>query len=227
MKKEKKIAWVSQYDHIKETLEKMQQEEKFREIEKDNFMDSFSPLMELTTGPSMIPVQHPNAEFMEQEVWWAHTNFALQPNHIQAIYRVEGVSAVEKINKYTFKIGIGQLFEFKDVRQAIQSILCDSKSTDTILSFETNDSIYELPDELQNKVDRIKKKLSQKYKYWAIFVFPNGKIEVAIDNSLSEKFMNKLTMFDITLYYVGGSIFSSSDCQYEQENGASSNTQMA
>lgn len=100
------------------------------------------------------------------KLWMAHTNFNLGKKAIKTIVNVPGVEVLYVMTRYRFVIGVGELFDFRQVRIDITKKLCGS-------SFLIN-SIEDL--ETRNKVKNIKENIEKNEK-WAIYVFPNGSIE--------------------------------------------------
>lgn len=100
---------------IKMSNEEADQEENF-DIEDDNqengviisIPESLSSEIQLTTN---------------FDCWVGHTNFNITEQLKEKINRIEGVEVLKIYSRYRFFIGVGKMFEFKDVRKDIESQL--------------------------------------------------------------------------------------------------------
>lgn len=103
---------------IKMSNEEADQEENF-DIEDDNqengviisIPESLSSEIQLTTN---------------FDCWVGHTNFNITEQLKEKINRIEGVEVLKIYSRYRFFIGVGKMFEFKDVRKDIESQLTGS-----------------------------------------------------------------------------------------------------
>ncbi len=57
------------------------------------------------------------------DCWMAHTNFDLTSSIKDILNEVEGIEILKICSRYRFFIGIGQMFDFKEVRQNIENAL--------------------------------------------------------------------------------------------------------
>lgn len=57
------------------------------------------------------------------DCWMAHTNFNLTPTIREILNTVDGIEVLKICSRYRFFIGIGQMFDFKDVRRQIEDEL--------------------------------------------------------------------------------------------------------
>ena len=58
------------------------------------------------------------------DCWVAHTNFNLTEKIKNQLDRIEGVELLKVYSRYRFLVGIGRMFDFKDVRRKIESKIC-------------------------------------------------------------------------------------------------------
>lgn len=132
----KKIGWQKYEDMIKKqissplaslmmsinldlNLEMSEEEEDLYQQELDQALESQEVLA--------VPV--PNS-FHEQislvtnyDCWIGHTNFNLTPSIKKEFEEVEGVEVLKICSRYRFFVGVGQMFNFKDVRKTIEEII--------------------------------------------------------------------------------------------------------
>jgi hypothetical protein len=57
------------------------------------------------------------------DCWVGHTNFNITKDVAKKINKSEGVEALKICSRYRFFIGVGRMFEFKNVRKNIEQIL--------------------------------------------------------------------------------------------------------
>ena len=125
-------------------------------------------------------------------------------NNRKDIESVDGVEALEVMSRYTFFLGVGKMFNFRDVRLGIESLILDPEYIDDELHILENDEII-------RSIEIIKEQLSSE-KHWAIFVSNEGDINYAkTDNKNDEQFLKSLVFFEETKRLIGGFILKSSD----------------
>ena len=138
------------------------------------------------------------------DCWIGYTNFDITQNVSDLIEYVDGVEALEVMSRYTFFLGVGKMFNFRDVRLGIEILILEPeypKDTLTILD----------SDEIIRSVELIKEQLSSE-KHWAIFVSNEGDIDYAkTDNKNDEQFLKTLLVFEETKQSIGCFILKSSD----------------
>mgnify|MGYP003639739261 CR=1 FL=1 len=105
--------------------------------------------------------------------WVGHTNFDITEEVILKIEEIGGVEAIKAITRYKFFLGIGKLFDFKEVRLEIEKeILGKHKKEEDSLDLDA-DVLF--------KIKKLRIELDKK-NYWAIFIFPNGNIDCISSN---------------------------------------------
>lgn len=62
------------------------------------------------------------------DCWIAHTNFDITERIKNAINKIEGVEVLKIYSRYRFFIGVGKMFDFKDVRKEIEAELIKGKN---------------------------------------------------------------------------------------------------
>ena len=72
-------------------------------------------------------VMNPYRQF---KLWMGHTNFTINEHVAQTIKSVPGVEVLSIITRYRFLIGIGEMFNIRNVRTAIENTLKCRKSRD-------------------------------------------------------------------------------------------------
>lgn len=57
------------------------------------------------------------------ECWMGHTNFDITPEVKESLDKIEGVELLKICSRYRFFIGVGRMFNFKEVRKNIENVL--------------------------------------------------------------------------------------------------------
>jgi hypothetical protein len=55
------------------------------------------------------------------ECWVGHTNFDITPKVRNALDTIEGIELLKVCSRYRFFIGVGKMFDFKEVRKKIEN----------------------------------------------------------------------------------------------------------
>lgn len=112
------ISWESQhysFDNIYGKLQNKFTEEEDEEVK--NMMNT--PFGIWSVDDSMNP-------FKQFKFWMGHTNFSIGRNGKSIIKRVGGVEVLKILTRYRFLIGVGELYNIRDVRTNIEFLLCGS-----------------------------------------------------------------------------------------------------
>ena len=109
------------------------------------------------------------------ECWMGYTNFDITHSIRDKIEKVEGVELLNITSRYRFFLGIGKLFNFADVRLAIEDALV-------------------LDDITKEAVNIIKDSISED-RYWVIFISKTGEILYVSTNDEDDE--HYLTTLDI------------------------------
>jgi hypothetical protein len=62
------------------------------------------------------------------ECWVGHTNFDITPKVRNALDTIEGIELLKVCSRYRFFIGVGKMFDFKEVRNKIENNLTIERS---------------------------------------------------------------------------------------------------
>lgn len=115
------------------------------------------------------------------DCWMGHSNFSITNEISDKIELVNGIEALKIMGRYSFFIGIGKLFDIKDVRTDIEKELCVYTEQE-ILSNENT----------QATVDLVKKQLKTK-KYWSMLVSPEGEVEYIVSDKMDKGYLDGLS----------------------------------
>jgi hypothetical protein len=115
------------------------------------------------------------------DCWVGYTNFDVTKRISNLIEDTEGVEALRVLSRYSFFMGVGKLFDIKEVRRKIERQLC-VYTEEEILSNENT----------QATVDLVKEQLQSK-KYWSILVSPEGKVEYIVSDKMDKGYLEGLS----------------------------------
>ena len=211
MSKPKQIAWESWNAKIEEIT--MSQEILPPEIDIDELTYS-----EMEIPPELMPQEifiqpqrilyTPLGAYPEEsqlkpsdrwDCWLAYTNFDITNDIAEIIEDIHGVEALRVLGRYSFFVGVGKLFDIKDVRIRMEKELC-AYSEQEILSDENT----------QATVDLVKEQLMTK-KYWSMLVSPAGDVEYIVSDKMDRIYLEDLNKLLERKQNVGGIILRGND----------------
>ena len=131
---EKKIGWQKYEDIIEENISSPIMDsilnklaEKASEDEDEGYKDSYSESEETEETHAMIPMSKQLIDDISMltnfDCWMGHTNFDITPKIKNQLDLVKGVELLKICSRYRFFIGVGKMFDFKDVRQRIEDTI--------------------------------------------------------------------------------------------------------
>ena len=115
------------------------------------------------------------------DCWMGHSNFSITNEIADRVELVDGIEALKIMGRYSFFVGVGKLFDIKDVRTDIEKELCIYTEQE-ILSNENT----------QATVDLVKKQLKTE-KYWSILVSPEGEVEYIVSDKMDKGYLDGLS----------------------------------
>ena len=203
----KKIAW----ENWKEKVDYSPPENKLEESTEEDEDAIEKSLLSAMEIPRLVQtplgILHYEDKLKPSEkfdCWIGYTNFDITQNVSDLIECVDGVEALEVMSRYTFFLGVGKMFNFRDVRLGIESLILEPEYPEGTLTILDSDEII-------RSVELIKEQLSSE-KHWAIFVSNEGDIDYAkTDNKNDEQFLKSLLFFEETKQSIVGFILKSSD----------------
>jgi hypothetical protein len=143
MNYKKKIGWQKYEDYIEKQLSSpllttiiqnivmQQMGDKFDDLEEEEDDEDYDNLEDkkanIIQNSSMIPL---TPQLMEDvtmlssfDCWIGHTNFDLTHTIKEVLNKVPGVEVLKICSRYRFFIGIGQMFDFKNVRSDVEKAI--------------------------------------------------------------------------------------------------------
>ena len=135
----------------------------------------------LYTPLGAFPEESPMKPSDRWDCWVGHTNFSITNNIADAIENIEGVEALRILGRYSFFIGVGKLFDIKDVRTKMEKELCVYTEQEILADANT-----------QATVDLVKEQLKTK-KYWSMLVSPEGNVEYIVSDTMDRIYLEGLS----------------------------------
>ena len=135
---DRKIIWEKWYDIIPDSESKIITDEFDEDDEYDEDMlqeQTFGLVFDSQENKIRTPIgtfniDEPLSPSNMYDCWVGHTNFRLnEEDYILLDQYVDGIEVIKMMSKYRFFIGIGKLFNFKDVQSKIQEALLYSQDS--------------------------------------------------------------------------------------------------
>jgi len=104
------------FEQSESSYEDLDEEEKY--IQEMQAMLSQQPAVTITE--EMISDISMLANF---DCWVGHTNFDITPSVFKVLNKTKGVEVLKVCSRYRFFLGVGKMFDFKDVRKQIEDFL--------------------------------------------------------------------------------------------------------
>lgn len=105
------------------------------EEDEEEDMEDYENLKEglMRVGP-MIPISNQLIEdisiLSSFECWIGHTNFDITLDIKDKLNKVPGIELLKICSRYRFFVGIGQMFDFQDVRNDIEKAIIEKENDD-------------------------------------------------------------------------------------------------
>jgi len=193
MSKPKQIAWESWNARVEDimslkdiTLPEIDASEaNYGEIEMP--VDFFPPEMFLQqqrvlyTPLGIYPEESSLKPSDRWDCWMGYSNFDITNDIANKIEMIEGVEALRVMGRYSFFIGVGKLFDIKEVRTDIEKELCVYTEQEIFSNENT-----------QATVNLVKEQLKTK-KYWSMLVSPEGEVEYIVSDKMDKGYLDGLS----------------------------------
>jgi hypothetical protein len=203
----KVIAWEKwDTDLIEQEIsEQLQIDEDDEELASDA-MSLMKKIPKLVSTPVGIFQLHDKANPIKQlDCWTGHTNFDITKSIQQKIEQTKGIELLMVLSRYRFFVGVGKLFDFKNVRRKLEEVVCKQN-----LKKQKNQD-DDTNKEAEEAVDIIRDIISAD-KYWAIYVSPDGEIDyVSTNDENDENYLTTLLVYEEAEKKLGGEISKSED----------------
>lgn len=171
-----------------------------------NKIHSSNPLRVINTRLGMLTVTENALAANGFDFWTMHTNFDITEDIADKIIKAKGVDAFMPVSRYRCRIGFPRsgLFNITELKLDIQKMLTEEEDVKISQMIQPMFS-----DEVQIKIDTKISELKQRSKHWALYVLPNGGMEILESDTPSSAYKNKLSVFEDSQNLIGGRVFQS------------------
>lgn len=188
---DKKIKWESQ--HIDDDFEEID------EYEEEKYSEKPQEIMNTPIG--MFKMNDKYNPYRQMEIWVGHCNFPISRSVFDIINSTLGVEFFKIITPYRFLVAPAQMFEWRDVRSRIEKNVCGGPSLESLLRDVINP-------EVKIQIKQTHEQIS-KFKYWAMYVLPNGRQDIYYSNEETPEYKNKVSLYKESKELSGGIFLSS------------------
>lgn len=168
----------------------------------ENGIQSYRVRPVIVTPMGMIPIQPLQNINESLQFWMAYTNFDITSEVKEKIDTTSGVEILDIISRYSFRIAVGKAFDSSEVKYDIQKILNALPPP----KGEINPQNITLDKVTKEKVSSLQSIIKKEFQYWAIYVIPNGEIDVAGTNE-KENYDTHLELYQQAQTMAGGIIY--------------------
>ena len=141
------------------------------------------------------------------DCWLGYTNFSITneiEEQIGGDYTgveegIEGVEALKVLGRYTFFVGVGKLFDIREVRENVEKKLCVYTEQEILSNEETQATVNLVKDQLKTK------------KYWSMLVSPGGDVDYIVSDKLDRIYLEGLSGLLERKQNLGGIILRGND----------------
>jgi len=201
----KKVVW----EQWKDPLMSNQTEDVIPEYDNDYNSGLNKPVPQpfIHTQFGLLAIMNHMSASNHFDFWMMHTNFNITHDFAIMIEALPGVETIEVYTRYRMRLGFPKsgLFKSNEIMNHITEIIkqLDTEKTKLLLSgFE---------EQIQQKVLETTGQVSEKYPIWAIWVAPNGKIDIIGAEVKDEIYEHQFSVITNAQEEVGGTILTSEE----------------
>ena len=186
-----------------------------REEWDDEPMHSITPIKVAQTKQGMLTLTEHALAVHQFNFWTLHVNFDIGDKEALAMEKSYGVETLDVLTRYRARIGFPKstkpkyddkgMWDLNELKRGIEDSLTALDNTPEPEDVHLD---YGFTDELQGRVDDIKKDVS-KSRYWAILVLPNGNLESITSEHQNDKFDSDFKFFEECQAATGGVLLTS------------------
>ena len=137
----KKISWEKWRDPFADDeddpmlSEQSSRDEDEDEDDEDSIIDEFldkeaielmpNPMRVVVTQMGVIPIMDHSLPGKVFKFWTGHTNFDITQSVAKKIEDISGVETLSILTRYRFRVGIGKMFQDRDVMHKIQKAVVE------------------------------------------------------------------------------------------------------
>lgn len=142
----RKIGWQKYEDYIEKqltspiltnilqniastALQNIDEDEDEEDEEDEDYLDNLNDDKNIKTITPLLPITNQLIDDVSMlasfDCWIGHTNFDITHSIKNTLNKIPGVEILKIFSRYRFFIGVGKMFDFKDVRQYIEDALLE------------------------------------------------------------------------------------------------------
>ncbi len=174
--------------------------------EDDDDDNPENPTPVVITPLGILPLKPFNDPTKVFNFWLGETNFDINMDVAAILDTTPGVEILDIFTRYKFRIAIGNNFSFQYVRQLIEQALDASPQPK-----DKSEQNMRLDPSTQTQVQQLIQMHLKKFNFWAIYVLPNGQVDMSSSYENSVEFSEKLDLYYQTRQLAGGAIFKYDD----------------
>lgn len=224
MSKPKQIVWTSwnarvdemMIPHFNETFTPEVDPDEVPFDTHDNDTEIPQELTEIFLQPQQRVLYTPLGPYPEESLmkpsdrwdcWLGYTNFSITNeieeeiggDHTGEKEGIEGIEALKVLGRYTFFVGVGKLFDIREVRENVEKKLCVYTEQEILSNEETQATVNLVKDQLKTK------------KYWSMLVSPGGDVDYIVSDKLDRIYLEGLSGLLERKQNIGGIILRGND----------------
>ena len=209
MKARKKISWESWNAKIaSQTKEESLPEEPagYEQLEEQvDYLVPFQAVRVIHTPLGPFPEDSMLKPSDRWDCWTAHTNFPVTSKMLNVLNdEIDGIEMLKIMGKYSFFLGVAQLFDIRDVRRQIDEKICCYTENEIFSDDEIEETVNLLKDQLKDN------------RFWSILVYPEGKVEYVVANEINVEYLDALSSLMEKKNNFGGIILRSDNGQQNE-----------
>lgn len=169
-------------------------------------LHSIRPLKVINTKLGLLTVTETAVAGYHFDFWTLHTNFAISEEIAKIICDCPGVDAFIPMTRYRCRVGFPKsgLFNISECKLKIENSICNVENT----NIEPENLKMIFADDVKEKIDNKIAELKSRSKCWALYVLPNGNMEILESEIANSVFKTKLKIFEETQKLAGGQVFN-------------------
>lgn len=191
-----KIQWSSwnliEDDFVNKSLQPKQKSEVLEPEEAVLEIMPISPIKPTINTPfGEVAIDNPLRPANLWQCWIAHTDFRITYEIVDLLIKIDGISVIKVLDRYSFCIGIGQMFDSGVVKNKITNLLCPNNSPG---------------EHILNTFQEVKKTIDHS-KEWCLYIKDDGS-HMLYNGDSEEELLHFTRAFEVMKKTEGGFIFT-------------------
>lgn len=166
------------------------------------------PIMHTPHGP--LPITEYSGAGDRFDLWLLHTNFDITPKILQVVANTRGVDSADPVSRYRLRIGFPRVY--KGASPIFNVDKTKKRVQDNILDYfhaEQNEQMRMFNLDVVRKIREVRDHLDKNNEYWALYVLPNGQMDVVKSSEMDDHLINRIGELTAVSHMVGGLLLTS------------------